>query len=67
MKGIDQFMYLLGVDPSWYYLVIALSLLLGIVNSLYPWQPRWKAEETTEDKDGNKVTTKITTYYRIRR
>ena len=54
IKGIDEFMYLLGADTFWGYLIVALLLLLGVVKSLYPWQPKWKSKKT-KDKDGNEV------------
>lgn len=55
LKGIECFSYLLGVDPFWVKLIIALLLILGIVKSLYPWQPKWKSVQTKE-KDGSVVT-----------
>lgn len=60
IKGIEEFMYLLGMDSSWGYLIIGLLLLLGITKCLYPWQPKWKSV-TTEDEDDKKVTT----YYHL--
>lgn len=60
LKGIIEFSYLLGVDPFWVVLILALMLLLGIVKCLYPWQPKWKSKKTT-DKNGNEITT----YYKI--
>ncbi|MCI8362614.1 MAG: hypothetical protein HFJ41_05775 [Clostridia bacterium] len=60
LKCIQYFAYLLGVEPSWVSLIIALLLILGIVKCIYPWRPTWKAEETTKE-DGSKVTK----YYRL--
>lgn len=60
LKGIIEFSYLIGVEPFWVILLIALMLLLGIVKCLYPWQPKWKSK-TTKDKNGNEVTT----FYKI--
>ncbi len=55
LKCIQYFAYLLGVDPSCISLIIALLLILGIVKCIYPWQPKWKAEEINKE-DGSKVT-----------
>lgn len=54
-KGINYFMYLLDVDPFWYYLLIVILLLSGIVKCLYPWQRKWKSIKT-KDENGNEVT-----------
>ncbi len=55
LKCIKYFAYLLGIEPSWILLITALLVILGIVKSIYPWQPKWKTEETTKE-DGSKVT-----------
>lgn len=55
LQGMEYFSYLLGVEPSWLSLIVALLLILGIVKCIYPWQPKWKSEETTKE-DGSKVT-----------
>ncbi len=55
LKGIIDFSYLLGVEPFWTFLLLALLLLLAIVKCVYPWQPKWKSG-TKKDKDGNDVT-----------
>lgn len=55
LESIEYFSYLLGVEPFWIILIIALLILLGIIKSLYPWIPKWKSKETLE-KDGIKVT-----------
>lgn len=55
LKSIEYFSYLLGISPLWMILIIVLLVLLGIVKSIYPWQPKWKAKETI-DKDGKIVT-----------
>lgn len=60
LESMEYFSYLLGAEPFWGKLIIVLLLLLGITKSIYPWQPKWKAEETTKE-DGNKVTK----YYRL--
>lgn len=60
IKGIIELSYLLDVDPFWIFLILGLLLLLGIVKSLYPWEPKWKAKKT-KDKLGNEVTI----YYKI--
>lgn len=60
LESMEYFSYLLGVDSSWLALIIALLVILGIVKCIYPWQPKWKAEETTKE-DGSKVTK----YYRL--
>ena len=60
LKGIIEFAYLLEVNPFWIILILILLLLLGIINCLYPWQPKWKAKKT-KDKDGNEITI----YYHI--
>lgn len=60
LTSMEYFSYLLGVEPFWVKLVIVLLMLLGITKSIYPWQPKWKAEETTKE-DGSKVTK----YYRL--
>ena len=54
LEGIREFSYLLGVDPFWVKLILALLLLLGIIKCLYAWQPKWKAKKT-KDKTGNDV------------
>lgn len=59
-KGIQEFAYLLEVEPFWIILLIALILLLLVVKCLYPWQPKWKSK-TTKDEDGNEITT----YYHL--
>lgn len=46
---------LLGVDLIWLKLVIGLLIMLGVVNSFYPWKAKWKSKEIQE-KDGTKVT-----------
>lgn len=61
VKGIKEFMYLLGADSFWGYLIISLLILLEITKCLYPWQPKWKSEKT-KDKEGKEVTT----YYRLK-
>lgn len=60
IKGMHEFMYLLGVDEFWGHFIILLLILLGIIKCLYPWQPKWKSKKT-KDKDGNEVTI----YYHI--
>lgn len=55
LESIEYFSYLLGVEPFWLILIIALLILLGVIKSLYPWMPKWKSKETIE-KDGSKVT-----------
>ncbi len=55
LNSIKYFSYLLGVDPFWMILIIALLVILGIVKCMYPWQPKWKSKQTKE-KDGNIVT-----------
>lgn len=60
LKGIIDLSYLLGVDSFWIFLILGLLLLLGIVKSLFPWQPKWKAKKT-KDEFGNEVTI----YYQI--
>lgn len=55
LKSIEYFSYLLGISPLWMLLIIVLLVILGVVKSLYPWQPKWKSEET-KDKNGNKIT-----------
>lgn len=55
LKGIIDFSYLLGVEPFWTFLLLALLFVLAIVKCAYPWQPKWK-QETKEDKNGNKIT-----------
>ncbi len=55
-KGINYFMYLLEVDPFWFYLLIVLLLLTGFVKCLYPWQLKWKSTKT-KDKNGDEITT----------
>ncbi len=55
LKSIEYFSYLLGVEPFWMILIIALLILLGIIKSIYPWMPKWKSKEMI-DKDGIKVT-----------
>lgn len=60
IKGIQDFMYLLGADASWGYLIVGLLVVKGIVRSLYPWQPKSKSKKT-KDKDGNEITI----YYRL--
>lgn len=55
LESIEYFSYLLGVEPFWIILLIVLLILLGVIKSLYPWMPKWKAKERRE-KDGSKVT-----------
>ena len=52
--SIKYFAYLLGVNPLWIILILALLLILGIVKCIYPWQPKWKSKKT-KDKDGNEI------------
>lgn len=60
LNGIIELSYLLGVDSFWIFLILGLLLLLGIVKSLFPWQPKWKSKKT-KDKFGNEITI----YYKI--
>lgn len=55
LNSIKYFTYLLGIEPFWVILIIALCFILLVIKSLYPWQPKWKSKETIE-KDGSKVT-----------
>lgn len=55
LESIKYFSYLLGIDSSWLSIITVLLVILGVVKCIYPWQPKWKAEETTKE-DGSKVT-----------
>lgn len=55
LKSIEYFSYLLGINPLWMVLIIVLLVMLGVIKSLYPWQPKWKSK-VTKDKDGSIVT-----------
>lgn len=56
LEKIREFSYWLGVEPFWVGVLIDSLIALGIVKSIYPWTPKWKAK-TTKDKDGNEITT----------
>lgn len=62
IKGVTEIAYLLGVDTFWIFLVLALLLLLGIIECLFPWQPKLKSKKT-KDNNGNEVTI----YYQIKK
>lgn len=55
LESIKYFSYLLGINSSWLPIITVLLVILGVVKCIYPWQPKWKAEETTKE-DGSKVT-----------
>ncbi len=54
-ESIQYFAYLLDVEPQWVVLIIVLLLALGVVKSLYPWQPKWKSKQT-KDENGDIIT-----------
>ena len=56
LERIREFSCLLGVEPSWMGVLINSLIALGIVKSIFPWIPEWKAK-TTKDKDGKEITT----------
>ena len=55
LKSIEYFSYLLGINPLWMVLIIVLLVMLGVIKSLYPWQPKCKSK-VTKYKDGSIVT-----------
>lgn len=60
LESIREISTLLGVEPLWIWIILALLVLLGVVKCMYPWKPEWKSKKT-KDKDGNEVTT----YYHL--
>lgn len=61
LDSIKYFSYLLGIHPFWIILIIVLLIILGLVNCIYPWQPKWKSKRTKE-KDGSVVIK----YYKLK-